>query len=420
MPHNPLTADQNKLTDLVRRLEKDGYEFGVDIAKLETDIKNASAETVEKIYLRAEALDDGSLSDALGRAKTRLIMIPSVLFATYFILALLVATAVLLSGVINFYYLVVLLIVINGVLLVRSFFAYRHSEGELPFDSLYERFTPQTALDKHAYTICLEERNLTHHWQALKLIQHKWLALLVGVMIALMVSYALRVEAFVWQAGAYQGHIKILADSLNFVPQLFGSQLDNVIASPDKLLYFFVISILIYALLPRAVAWTICQWQTKAAFKIDGSLYYYDNLYRKFSPKISDDADYVPYNAKPKQASLDPATQQIVATVNRPAIDDTWYRFGAGFKVYDFGVVDDDTLEQFLAIIEIKNKPVYLGVFADSFPDEQTQKLILTIKYYAVSLSVEIIKVVEDDRLTYFDKDWQQFLLEMHIDEVRY
>lgn len=418
---NALSPEEHKLLDLVRRLEKDGYDFGVDIAQLETAIKNTPADTLAKLVQRADSLDDGNLSYALAQAKKRLGYVPILIGVAYFVGALLVATGVLLSGVVNVYYLLLVLIVINAILLVRSFGAYRHAEGKLPFDTLFDRLTPNGTPDNHAHAICLEERHLTRYWQTLKLIQHKWLAGLAGVVVAFMLSYAMRPESFVWQASAYQGHVKLLADSLNLLPKMLGSRLDNLTQNPSELLYFLTISVLIYAILPRAVAWGICTLKSRATFAIDTRLHYYDELYRKFSYKISDDDDYVPYHAKPELAHVDATVQKIVATLQREPIDEMWYRFGLGFKVYDFGVLNGENLERLFAVIDLKKKPVHLGVFIDQFPDETAKDLITALKQRAgYGLSVEIIKVVDDDRHNYFYADWQEFLLQAGIAEVRY
>lgn len=418
-----LTAEQQKLTDLVRRLEKDGYDFGVDITQIETTIKNTPADTLEKPYLRADSLDDGSLSDALAQANKRLSCVPIGVGAVSLVGAMAVVMAVVFSGIVNFYYLLVLIILINFILLIRSLVAYRHSEGKLPFDTLFDRLMPDTdtPVDRHAYAICLEERNMTHYWQSLKLIQLQWLMIGLGTIMGLIIGYLAHQESFVWQASAYHGHLKTLADILNILPQMFGSRLDNLINEPSQLLYFLSLSVFIYMVLPRAVVWAVCFVQTRAGFVLDYKLYYYDELYRKFSHKISDDDDYVPYNAKPELAHVDATLQKIVATLNQEAIDETWYRFGAGFKVYQFGVLNAENLERLFAVIDLKKKPVYLGVFMDSFPDETAQSLLTALKQRAgYGLSVEIIKVVDDDRHNYFYADWQEFLLQAGIAEVRY
>lgn len=419
--NNTLTAEESKLIDLVRRLEEDGYDFEVDIAELETAVRAEPIDPLEKFYLRAYNLDDGSLSYALAQAKNYLLYVPIGISMVSFVVAFGITTALLLSGFINFYYLIALLILVNIILLVRSLTFYRHSEGVLPFETFFERLTPQHPVGNHAYDICLEERNFSRYWQALKLIQLQWLMLLLGVVVAFMVSYALRVEAFVLQATAYQGHVKLLADGLNIVPSIFGSRLDNIDYNPHELLYFFLVSLWVYAIIPRLVAGIACFVKAKTDFRLNGRLYYYDELYRKFSHKISDDDDYVPYHAKPKLAQIDPDVQKIVATLHHGAIDETWYRFGAGFKVYDFGVLTNDNLRRLFAVIDLKKSPVYLGVFIDNFPDETTQTLLTALKQRAgYGLAVEIIKVVKDETTHDFYEDWQAVLLDMGIAEVRY
>lgn len=411
-----LSPEQAKLIDLVRRLEKDGYDFGVDIVQIEATLKKETAEPLEKIALRAEELDDGTLFNALRRVSNRTKLIPTLIGIVCCLTGVAISSIVLVSGLVSIFYLLPLVIIAHTALMIHSFIAYRHAQGELPFDKLFERLSPNDEIDRHAYAIALDEHHSTHYWHAIGLIQLKWLATMTGVLLGVLVAYVLQAESFIWQATSHHGHKALIAELINLIPQFLGSRLDDVTNTPNQLIYFSVVSILIYTIVPRAVAWAVCQFHIyQTPYRINTSLYYYDDLYRKFSHKISDEAGYIPYNAKPVQAHIDQNIQKITATLGRPAIDETWYRFGAGFLVYDFGVLTNETLEQLIATIELKNKPVYLGVFADNFPDDDSQALILAIKNAAPSLSIEIIKVVEDDNHNYFNTDWEQFLSKMAL-----
>lgn len=419
-----LSTQQSKLTDLVRRLEESNHNFGMDIATLERSLKQQDGTPLEKIARRADSLDDDSLSYALLVTERRLARLPIMLSVVYFVAGLMLSMTVLLSETLNVFYWLVVLMAANLALMLRSLLAHRHNEGKLPFERVFDKLSPQDPLEQHAHAIHLDERQSTRYWHALTLTQHTALATLAGVMVGAMMTYALDSNLFVNQSNAYVGGLAKLANVINLIPSLFGSSLDGFALKPSDLLYFLLMSILCYAVLPRAVLWGFCHLKTKTCpYRIDTTLYYYDNLYRKFSHKISDDDDYMPYHAKPELAHIDPTVQKITATLYRPAIDETWYRFGAGFKVYDFGVLhnDADELERLSAIIDIKKVGVYLGVFVDNFPDEQTCNLLVSLKKLSKhGLAVELLAVVGNDAFNDFYQDWQAFLLKEHIAEVRY
>lgn len=409
----------HKLLDLVRRLETSDFVFATD-PKVATDLAKSSDGTpTQKLIHRAEILDEtDGLTHALHKGDFLVKGVSRAYAGISFIVGFIGVVGLLSTQIINFFYVLLALLGWHTVTLVLWVIGLKNAN---PYSGIYgilNRIHPKSPIQSHAFEIYLEEFEQNGTWQLGKIIHQAWLFGLLGSLLALLTMFLFKSYVFVWESTLLSPkHFVMILKFFGFVPSLFGfdpTQIDPTTGdiSHARLAILIIISVVIYGMIPRFLAYLLCHFKAKWQFEIDANLYYYENLIRIFSQQIVDKDDFKPSPIKTVNAISPSKNKKVVATLEWAYPDDTWY--GQDNYTQNVGAVDTkDDIIHLLKTAQTLEMPIVLGIDSRLLPDRGVlRKLDVICQNARFGISV---KLIHDDSHDSYINQWHQILADRKI-----
>lgn len=404
--------------EMIRLLEKTQY-FEAAATNHATATAKASHGTgFEKLLTRAESLDDdGKIWQSLTNAQTTLSWLNKGVMLAYFLAGLAGGYGLLASQVINFFYLLILLVGWHTISLILWCIRPKKAQaGMIPLiiDKFWQKRMNDGSLDSYAYQVLYQANKPSLPWQIATIIHKNWLCALLGNVVALLGLFLFKNYDFFWESTILSHDIFVkMVKMIGFLPSVLGFDLSQINARTLALL--ILISVVLYAILPRTLAYLYSLIKYRSfEFVINKNLYYYENLLYTFSQLVIDKDDYVAPKPKPNLAKIS-KDKKVIATLERANDEPFWFQYGAGMNVVEFGVLDEaDDFVQLQNTIATNEAQVYLGISKALLPDRGViRKLEKIINMARFGIVVEMI----GDGAYY--EAWQRVLIEHNIDEVR-
>ncbi|MDO4426554.1 MAG: DUF2868 domain-containing protein [Moraxella sp.] len=443
------THATHEFIDLVRRLESQGYFSDDAIKHATTAAKNTDGSTLEKLFIRAEALDnEGELTTALEKRHAKLSFFINGWAGISLGIGFLSAMALLKSGWLNFFYLLLLLLGWHSISLILWLCLHKKKaplsisgllfdkflskdlkspQGHLstdPNNPLSTTQKPIKGLEDTATAVFLEGIKPTKTWRLSALMHKAWLCFLIGNIIALLLMFLARRYEFIWESTLLsQNHLANLVSIIGFLPARLGlgvpthAELIMGSASPAKIAWLIIACVLFYGVLPRALAFFYCHYRSKKQpFNIDKNLYYYEKLARDFKERIVSADDFKPTTKTAIKTTLTEG-KKIIASFEQPPKNPAWYVPIFGNDVLDIGVLDDkNDLIRLKTTLEQARLPVCLVVNSTLLPDRGVVRKFDIISRLAV-FGFGVVFLEKDSTHSHYEA-WQSLLMQHHIAEV--
>lgn len=411
--------DKHYYLELIRRLEKAQYFDQNTLDNATATAKNSEGTGLDKLLIRADVLDDeGQIWQSLINAQSMLTGLEKLSMMAYFVLGLVGGFGLLASQVVNFFYLLIALLGWHSFSLI--FWCIRpktHLTGiiSLLVDKFWQKQTKDGSLEAYAYEVLYHAQKPILPWRLAKLQHKNWLCGLFGNSLALLTLFLFKNYQFFWESTILPHDIFVkMVKVIGFVPSVLG--FDSSQINAHTLAWLVLISLILYAIIPRALAYLYTLFKCRQfSFEIDNNLYYYENLLYKFNQLVIDQDDYTAPNIKPAQAVIS-KDKKTVASLERPINEPFWFQYGAGANVLDIGVIDEKAdFDRLQHTVSTTESQVYLGIDKAILPDRGVLRKLETIAHIACfGLVVELVG--DGD----YGKEWQEVLAVRQISEVRY
>ncbi|MDO5651049.1 MAG: DUF2868 domain-containing protein [Moraxella sp.] len=417
-----------KYIDLVRRLETSSYIFDGDPAVIDKNLRdNAGGSFSSKLLIRTDALDPThKLLRVLTRTDFTIKWVGRGWAIAYGVMGFVGVIGLLNMPVLNFFYVLAALLGWHTITLVLWLIGLRARQHYAFLDMIFERLQPTELAQKYAFNIHLESITPVQKWYVGMLMHRSWLAGLIGSLLGLLLMFLFKSYAFLWESTLLsQSHFASIIGGLAFIPSLFGFSLptDSQLAAgggADKLATLMMLSVLLYAFIPRLCAFLYCKAKAKNDFQIDTSLYYYENLHRKIMTKVVNINDFTPPSLKKPAQTKPTAHQKIAVLLEREYNETTWQAFCSRADVHNLGVIDTrDDMDKLAKAITNHKAQICLGIACHALPDRGIVKKLDTIiqmASYGIRAELLINLWHEND----YTEQWQTVLAERGIEVVKF
>lgn len=410
-------TDLHYFLELIRQLERADYFDKADLTHALKVAKSSSHKGFGKLVLRAQTLDDdGTIWQSLKEAQAKALWFERLILMTYAVMGFLGGVALLAGAWLNFFYVFIVLIGWHSIALILWCIrpnTLMASLLHMAISQFWQRQATKDSLQANAYRVLWQSTKPSLNWQISALIHKTWLCGLLGHFLALTGLFLVKNYAFFWQSTLLSEHIltqfiKLIA----FVPSLLGFEWTTM---PRQLALLLLMSLVLYAVLPRALAYGYTVLRLRAyRFEIDKDLYYYEHLLYQFNQRTIDPDDYQAPIAKPI-ASFPKTNKTIIATLEYPT-QALWYRGAMTDNVHDMGVIDTkDDIDRLSQTIHLKQARLLLAIDSALLPDRGVIRKLQRIADVAqFGIVVQILGDHDHKPL------WQQFLNDHHISEWTY
>ena len=442
-----MLSKQDQLTELVRKLETNNHVFATDPLLITERLQDEQATPLQKIHRRAERIDSnralaGTLNKIDGRIKG-IILIMSIAWCVSGFLGLF---ALLQSNVVNFFYVLVCLLGFHTLMLAGWLIFTIINRGSQSPSIITSFISPKTLIrgkdDVTQAAVELYDEQLQHtgmRWYLSRFSHQLWLATLTGMLFAIIFLLIVRQYSFSWESTLLSDQaLMTLTHWLGWLPSLVGFNVPDAEAVVQSRLVTDVMplsiarqwasllvgSLLMYGIVPRAIAWAFCAVMFKRKkMKLDLNLPYYQKIISFWQRKVVDKDDFVekvqPVAPKAKVTQGD----KLVALLEYKHHDPTWYH-AAGEPFIstvpeDFGILDDrEDMDRMLQYLDNHNVQVLVGIHAKALPDRGTMRKLDKLATHAkqgviVQLLQDTDDLEEDNSAR--RQQWQTALAERNI-----
>lgn len=381
--------------DLIRRLEESHFIFP-QAPKLITDaVKAEPLSPMDKILLRAHKIDsNGKIKDALLTAKSYHKGSIRLIYAGYFLFGLIGVLALLSTQMVNFFYVLVALLGWHTVSLLWWLIGLFRQDFLSFFGSIFEGIAVKKPLVhrligagddaalQHALSLQQDIHRPIKRWHLSKIMHGAWLSSLLGTLLALLGLFLFRRYDFAWESTLLtDAHFLNLMQIFGALPHALGFDLPNhelpISVQNARFAWLIMLSVTLYGLLPRLLAFMVCAVKSKTTFVIDPKQPYYANLIRQFSQSIIDQDDYTP-STKPAPSFDITGKSFVLAALERPVQLD----LSALNVVHDFGVVDDKaSLDKLIHTAKAADAMICLMVDVHILPDRGVMRKVANLAH---------------------------------------
>jgi len=442
-----MLSKQDQLTELVRKLETNNHVFATDPLLITERLQDEQATPLQKIHRRAERIDSnralaGTLNKIDGRIKG-IILIMSIAWCVSGFLGLF---ALLQSNVVNFFYVLVCLLGFHTLMLAGWLIFTIINRGSQSPSIITSFISPKTLIrgkdDVTQAAVELYDEQLQHtgmRWYLSRFSHQLWLATLTGMLFAIIFLLIVRQYSFSWESTLLSDQaLMTLTHWLGWLPSLVGFNVPDAEAVVQSRLVTDVMplsiarqwasllvgSLLMYGIVPRAIAWAFCAVMFKRKkMKLDLNLPYYQKIISFWQRKVVDKDDFVekvqPVAPKAKVTQGD----KLVALLEYKHHDPTWYH-AAGEPFIstvpeDFGILDDrEDMDRMLQYLDNHNVQILVGIHAKALPDRGTMrkldKLATHAKQGVIVQLLQDTDALEEDNSAR-RQQWQTALAERNI-----
>ncbi|WP_019673579.1 DUF2868 domain-containing protein [Psychrobacter lutiphocae] len=449
-----MLSKQDQLTELVRMLEAKDHVFATDPLLITERMQDEQGSPIQKLHHRAERIDSngaltGTLSKIDGRIKG-IILIMSVLWCISGFAGLF---ALLQANVVNFFYVLVCLLGFHSLMLLGWLVLTVINRGSQSPSIITSFISPKALIrgkdDVTQAAVELYDMQLRHtgmRWYLGKFTHQLWLATLTGMLFAIIFLLIVRQYSFSWESTLLSDSaLMTLTHWLGWLPSMVGFSVPDADAVVQSRLAteamplsiarqwasLLIGSLLMYGLLPRALAWAFCALMfARKKMTLDIKQPYYQKIINFWQRKVVDKNDFVEKVIPVAPVAKVTQGNKLVALLEYPCNDKLWYQAAgpefATAQVIDFGIVDErDDFDKLYAYLDEHEVQVLLGIHAQALPDRGTMRKLQKIATHAKQGLIVQLLEPEDDASTYSGENaeneslrlqqWQAVLAEYQI-----
>lgn len=421
-----MLSKQDQLTELVRKLETKNHVFATDPLLITERLQDEQATPLQKTHRRAERIDsNGNLAGTLNKIDGRIKGIILIMSIAWCVSGFLGLFALLQSNVVNFFYVLVCLLGFHTLMLAGWLIFTIINRGSQSPSIITSFISPKTLIrgkdDVTQAAVELYDEQLQHtgmRWYLSRFSHQLWLATLTGMLFAIIFLLIVRQYSFSWESTLLSDQaLMTLTHWLGWLPSLVGFNVPDAEAVVQSRLVTDVMplsiarqwasllvgSLLMYGIVPRAIAWAFCAVMFKRKkMKLDLNLPYYQKIISFWQRKVVDKDDFVekvqPVAPKAKVTQGD----KLVALLEYKHHDPTWYH-AAGEPFIstvpeDFGILDDrEDMDRMLQYLENHNVQVLVGIHAKALPDRGTMRKLDKLATHAKQgVIVQLLQDTDD------------------------
>lgn len=415
-----MLSPQDQLTELVRTLETQQHVFATDPLLITEKLQGEDGKPIQKLHRRASRIDsNGALARVLGKIDGRIKGIMVVMSVVWCLSGFLGLFTLLQTNVVNFFYVLVCLLGFHTIMLLGWLVMTLINQGK-PSSNWFANFVSPSYLirgkdDVTKAAVDLYERQLQHsgmRWYLGRFSHQLWLATLTGMLLAIIFLLIVRQYSFSWESTLLSDQALItLTQVLGWLPSMVGFTVPDSAAIVQSRLVtdamplsmarqwagLLVGSLLMYGIVPRAVAWAFCALMfRRKKMRLDIKQPYYQKILNFWQRHVVDEDDFraAPAPIAPK-ATLSTG-KKMVALLEYPSKQDNWWQLGLDDSqnaVEDFGILDDrDDMDRLTTYLDSHPVQVLLGIHSKALPDRGTlRKLDRIAEHAADGLIVQLL-----------------------------
>lgn len=407
-----MLSPQDQLTELVRTLETQQHVFATDPLLITEKLQNEDGKPLQKLHRRASRIDsNGALARVLGKIDGRIKGIMIVMSVVWCISGFLGLFTLLQTNVVNFFYVLVCLLGFHTLMLVGWLLLTLINQGKQSPNWFASFVSPSYLIrgkdDVTKAAVDLYERQLQHsgmRWYLGQFSHQLWLATLTGMLFAIIFLLIVRQYSFSWESTLLSDQALIaLTQVLGWLPSMVGFNVPDSTAIVQSRLVtdamplsvarqwagLLVGSLLMYGIVPRAVAWSFCALMfRRKKMRLDIKQPYYQKILNFWQRQVvdADDFEAAPAPIAPKAAVS--AGKKLVALLEYPSDQEHWWLLGGNDnhndKVENFGIIDDrEDMARLKTYLDAHPVQVLLGIHKNALPDRGTLRKLDQIASHA-------------------------------------
>ncbi|MGP9689841.1 DUF2868 domain-containing protein [Psychrobacter sp. AOP22-C1-C5] len=409
-----MLSPQDQLTELVRTLETQQHVFATDPLLITEKLQNEDGKPLQKLHRRASRIDsNGALARVLGKIDARIKGIMVVMSVVWCISGFLGLFTLLQTNVVNFFYVLVCLLGFHTIMLVGWLLMTLLNQGKQSSNWFASFVSPSYLIrgkdDVTQAAVDLYERQLQHsgmRWYLGRFSHQLWLATLTGMLFAIIFLLIVRQYSFSWESTLLSDQALIsLTQVLGWLPSMVGFNVPDSTAIVQSRLVtdamplsvarqwagLLVGSLLMYGIVPRAVAWMFCALMfRRKKMRLDIKQPYYQKILNFWQRQVVDKDDFEAAPAPIAPKATVSAGKKLVALLEYPSEQEQWWLsgintdFDGNNDVENFGIVDDrDDMARLKTYLDNHPVQVLLGIHEKALPDRGTLRKLDQIASHA-------------------------------------
>ena len=424
-----MLSPQDQLTELVRTLETQQHVFATDPLLITEKLQGEDGKPIQKLHRRASRIDsNGALARVLGKIDGRIKGIMLVMSVVWCISGFLGLFTLLQTNVVNFFYVLVCLLGFHTFMLLGWIVMTLINQGKQSSNWFASFVSPSYLIrgkdDVTKAAVDLYERQLQHsgmRWYLGRFSHQLWLATLTGMLLAIIFLLIVRQYSFSWESTLLSDQALItLTQILGWLPSKVGFTVPDSAAIVQSRLVtdamplsmarqwagLLVGSLLMYGIVPRAIAWTFCALMfRRKKMRLDIKQPYYQKILNFWQRHVVDADDFKAAPAPVAPKATVSTGKKLVALLEYPSQQDNWWQSGLNAdmsshsnnsnisNVENFGIVDDrDDMERLTTYLDSHPVQVLLGIHSKALPDRGTlRKLDRIAEHAADGLIVQLL-----------------------------
>ena len=423
-----MLSPQDQLTELVRTLETQQHVFATDPLLITEKLQSEDGKPIQKLHRRASRIDsNGALARVLGKIDGRIKGIMLVMSVLWCISGFLGLFTLLQTNVVNFFYVLVCLLGFHTIMLLGWLVMTLINQGKQSSNWFASFVSPSYLIrgkdDVTKAAVDLYERQLQHsgmRWYLGRFSHQLWLATLTGMLLAIIFLLIVRQYSFSWESTLLSDQALItLTQILGWLPSKVGFTVPDSAAIVQSRLVtdamplsmarqwagLLVGSLLMYGIVPRAIAWTFCALMfRRKKMRLDIKQPYYQKILNFWQRHVVDEDDFKAAPAPVAPKATVSTGKKLVALLEYPSQQDNWWQSGLNAdisshsnsnisNVENFGIVDDrDDMERLTTYLDSHPVQVLLGIHSKALPDRGTlRKLDRIAEHAADGLIVQLL-----------------------------
>ncbi len=415
-----MLSPQDQLTELVRTLETQQHVFATDPLLITEKLQGEDGKPIQKLHRRASRIDsNGELARVLGKIDGRikgLMVVMSVLWCLSGFLGLF---TLLQTNVVNFFYVLVCLLGFHTIMLLGWLVMTVINQGKQSSNWFANFVSPNFVSPSYLIrgkddvtkaAVDLYERQLQHsgmRWYLGRFSHQLWLATLTGMLLAIIFLLIVRQYSFSWESTLLSDQALItLTQLLGWLPSMVGFDVPDGTAIVQSRLVtdamplavarqwagLLVGSLLMYGIVPRAIAWVFCALMfRRKKMRLDIKQPYYQKILNFWQRQVVDADDFnneasVPIAPKAQVS----AGKKLVALLEYPSEQNHWWQSGLNADlnmdsdIENFGIIDDrDDMARLKKYLDDHPVQVLLGIHSKALPDRGTLRKLDQIASHA-------------------------------------
>ena len=426
-----MLSPQDQLTELVRTLETQQHVFATDPLLITEKLQSEDGKPIQKLHRRASRIDsNGALARVLGKIDGRIKGIMLVMSVMWCISGFLGLFTLLQTNVVNFFYVLVCLLGFHTIMLLGWLVMTLINQGKQSSNWFASFVSPSYLIrgkdDVTKAAVDLYERQLQHsgmRWYLGRFSHQLWLATLTGMLLAIIFLLIVRQYSFSWESTLLSDQALIsLTQVLGWLPSKVGFTVPDSAAIVQSRLVtdamplsmarqwagLLVGSLLMYGIVPRAIAWTFCALMfRRKKMRLDIKQPYYQKILNFWQRHVVDEDDFKAAPAPVAPKATVSTGKKLVALLEYPSQQDNWWQSGLNAdmsshsnninsnisNVENFGIVDDrDDMDRLTTYLDSHPVQVLLGIHSKALPDRGTlRKLDRIAEHAADGLIVQLL-----------------------------